>query len=65
MSLSIAITRVMPVLLPATRESVHALDVAMSAVKPIVDKLAFLATMADHEGEKSNITLTCFQLARI
>jgi len=49
MSVSIAISRVIPVLLPATRESVHTSDVAMSAVKPIVDKLAFLATMADRE----------------
>lgn len=48
----------MPVLLPASRESAHASDLAVSAVKPIIDKLAFLATVADREG-KISTTLQC------
>ena len=51
MSLSIAMSRIMPIFLPSSRELARASDLTMSAVKPIVDKLAFLATMADHEGE--------------
>jgi hypothetical protein len=53
MSLSIAISRVIPVLLPATRESARVSDLSINAVKPMIDKLAVLATVADREGERS------------
>ncbi|KAF8589470.1 hypothetical protein K439DRAFT_1612698 [Ramaria rubella] len=49
MSLSIAISRVIPILLPESSKSSRAVDHTMSAVKPIIEKLAFLATTADHE----------------
>lgn len=49
MSLSIAISRVIPILFPVPRERSGAADLTMSAVKPIVEKLALLATTADRE----------------
>jgi hypothetical protein len=60
MSLSIAMSRVMPVLFPASSDSLHAAELAMDAVKPIIDQLAFLATVADREGEAFDDTSTYF-----
>ncbi|KIJ51415.1 hypothetical protein M422DRAFT_244587 [Sphaerobolus stellatus SS14] len=49
MSLSIAISRVLPVLLPSSRISPAMQDETMQVLKPLVDKLVFLAFNADRE----------------
>jgi hypothetical protein len=54
MSLSIAMARIIPVLLPISSEASRAAELTMKALKPLIDSLTQVAVTTDREGTQTH-----------